>query len=69
MSEMNVKSVEYDKETETLTVYYNGGSVHSYTPVSDAEFNACQSAENISKAVHYLTRKGNLVGKKVEIND
>lgn len=66
MSEGNVNSVEYDEAGKSLLVHYLGGSIHLYTPVSLEEFVVCKNADNLSKAVHAVVRKGNLVGKKVE---
>jgi hypothetical protein len=66
MSERNVVSVEYNEAEKALLVHYMGGSVHSYSPVSKDEFIACQNAENLSRLVHFIVRRGDLVGKKVE---
>ena len=69
MSGKNVDSFKYFYKTKTLVVKYSGGTVYSYSPVSNEEFLACSKTDNASQVVHSIVRKGNLVGKKVEIND
>jgi hypothetical protein len=66
MSVTNVSSVDYKEETSTLLVHYAGGTTSSYSPVLYEEFQECLKAESLSKFVHGIIRKGNLVGKKVE---
>jgi hypothetical protein len=66
MSETNVYGISYNKVTKSMLVHYTGGASHSYSPVTYDEFITCLTAENLSRAVHQVVRKGNLVGKKVE---
>jgi hypothetical protein len=66
MSAANISSVKYDYVTKTLTVYYRGGVVNAYAPVSVEAFTNCLGAKDLSRVIYEIVRTGSLVGKKVE---
>lgn len=67
MSLMNVEDVKYNINTAVLTVKYGGGSVWEYFPVKTKEFEEIRNSSCKSHAVHTLTRRGDLVGTKKEV--
>lgn len=66
MSQDNVVTVKYTEETAVLTVYYRGGSVHEYSPVSKDQYLEATAAEKVGSAIHNLIRNNNLVGKRIQ---
>lgn len=64
MSISNVTSIRYNKTLCKLTVVYGGGTAWVYHPVSIERYLRLYASKQLSKDVHKLIRKGNIVGVK-----
>lgn len=63
----SVEAIEYDTDTQQLTVEFNGGNVYDYFNVPEDVFEALGEAESVG---HYLNEniKGEYSYEKVESN-
>ena len=62
MSVSNVKNISYNQKELILTVVYGGGAVWKYHPVSMKIYCWLLSSEQLSKDIHTVIRKQNIVG-------
>jgi len=59
----NISEVKFE-EPNTLVISYGGGSVFSYTSVTQNDFTRLMRSDDVSRAVRKLIRSGNIVGVK-----
>ena len=62
MSEEHIEKLWYRAPDATLTVFFKGGSVCDYSPVSVDDYINIRTADNAAKAVHDIIRKPQIVG-------
>jgi len=59
----NISNLKFE-EPNKLVIFYGGGSVFSYTPVTLEKFTKVTHSGDIPRAVRKLIRSGNIVGVK-----